>query len=84
MILPGMMEDPGCKVGKLISAKPVLGPEESRRRSLEMRMISSARFRSAAETSAMVEFDCVAQRMSAAGASFCPEMRARLAIAFSR
>ena len=50
LIFPGMMEEPGCKPGRLISANPVFGPEESKRRSLAMRMISSARLRSADET----------------------------------
>src|SRR5215469_292105 len=84
LIFPGMIDDPGCRPGRLISAKPVLGPEESRRRSLERRMISSARLRKAEDTMAMHAFDCIAQRMSAAGVSFWPEMRDRLATARSR
>src|SRR5262249_12032777 len=84
LILPGMIEDPGCRPGRLISAKPVFGPEDSRRRSLERRMTSSARLRKDDDTIAMQAFDCMAQRMSAAGVSFWPETRARLAIARSR
>src|SRR6476620_61497 len=84
LILPGMIEDPGWRPGRFTSAKPVLGPEEIRRRSLEMRMISSARLRNAEETCAMQAFDCMAQRMSAAGVSFWPEIAARLATALAR
>ena len=47
LILPGMIDEPGCSAGRLISASPVLGPDDSRRKSLEMRMTSSARLRSA-------------------------------------
>src|ERR1051326_4271954 len=49
LILPGMMEDPGCRPGRLTSAKPVFGPEEIGRRSFEMRMIAGAGYLSAAE-----------------------------------
>jgi hypothetical protein len=55
-----MMEDPGCSAGRLISAKPVFGPEESRRRSFEMRITSKARFLNADETAAMARFDSMA------------------------
>ena len=84
LIFPGMMEEPGCNPGRLISAKPVFGPEESRRKSFEMRITSSARLRKTLETAAIAEFDCMAQRISLAGTSFCPARRAKLAMAFSR
>jgi len=44
---PGMMDEPGCTAGRTISARPVVGPELSRRRSLAMRVRVSARVRSA-------------------------------------
>ncbi len=34
LTLPGMMVEPGCMGGRLISLKPVRGPDESKRRSL--------------------------------------------------
>src|SRR5690554_7571869 len=34
--LPGMMEEPGCIGGRLISLKPVLGPEERILKSLQI------------------------------------------------
>ena len=60
LILPGIIEDPGCNAGKLISAKPVFGPEDSILKSLEMRITSSARLRNADDTRAMAKFDCMA------------------------
>ena len=35
-IFPGMMEDPFCLAGRLISPNPVLGPEDMSRRSLDI------------------------------------------------
>ncbi len=60
LIFPGMMDEPGCNAGKFTSASPVFGPEEIKRISLEMRMISNDRFRSADDTAAMARFDCMA------------------------
>ncbi len=34
MTLPGMMEEPFCIAGRLISSKPQRGPEDIRRKSL--------------------------------------------------
>jgi len=42
---PGMIDDPGCTGGRLISARPVAGPDARRRRSFAMRISSSARER---------------------------------------
>jgi len=36
LTFPGMIEDPGCSAGRLISASPALGPEVRRIRSLEI------------------------------------------------
>src|SRR5207344_489595 len=35
LTFPGMIEEPGCLAGRLISRRPQRGPEESRRRSLQ-------------------------------------------------
>ena len=55
LILPGIIEEPGCSAGKLISANPVFGPDASSRKSFEMRITSSAKFRKADDTAAIVE-----------------------------
>jgi hypothetical protein len=36
LTLPGMMDEPACTAGRLISPKPARGPLESRRRSLQL------------------------------------------------
>ena len=36
LTLPGMMLDPGCRSGRWISARPVVGPEDIQRRSLQI------------------------------------------------
>ena len=36
LTLPGMMEDPGCIRGRFISWKPVRGPEDNNRKSLQI------------------------------------------------
>ena len=36
LTLPGMIDEPGCIAGRLISCSPARGPEESRRRSLQI------------------------------------------------
>ena len=33
--LPGMIDEPGCLAGRLISRRPQRGPDESSRRSLQ-------------------------------------------------
>src|SRR5690625_5936337 len=42
LTLPGMIELPGCTVGRLISCRPARGPEDSRRRSLQILEIFTA------------------------------------------
>ena len=49
LTLPGMIEDPGCSAGRLISASPARGPEASRIRSLEIFAILIAQLLSALE-----------------------------------
>ena len=53
LILPGMIDEPGSTAGNTTSAKPVLGPEVSRRRSLQSFAMSIAMNRNVADTSAM-------------------------------
>ena len=36
LTLPGMIDEPGCNCGRLISLKPARGPEARRRRSLQI------------------------------------------------
>ena len=36
LTLPGMIDEPACRAGRLISPKPARGPDESRRRSLQI------------------------------------------------
>ena len=40
--MPGMMDDPGCIRGRFISWKPVRGPEDSKRKSLQIFEILTA------------------------------------------
>ena len=47
--LPGMIDEPGCMAGRLISRRPARGPEESRRRSLQILDSLIARLFSSAE-----------------------------------
>ena len=46
LILPGMIDDPGCTAGSLISSMPVRGPMTMRRRSLAILLRSIASTRS--------------------------------------
>ena len=34
--MPGIIEEPGCNAGRVISKNPVLGPEDIRRKSLQI------------------------------------------------
>ena len=47
--LPGMMEEPGWRIGRLISERPVRGPEASRRISLQTFVSFTARLLTAEE-----------------------------------
>jgi hypothetical protein len=45
LTLPGMMEEPGCMAGSRISCRPQRGPDESRRRSLQiLESLTATRF----------------------------------------
>ena len=62
--LPGMIEDPGCTAGRMISASPVCGPEASKRRSFVIRVSSSARLRYAPDVAETGSCDCMPSRKS--------------------
>ena len=51
LTLPGMMEEPGCRSGMWISARPVLGPEPIQRMSLQILVKDTAIVRNAPEAS---------------------------------
>ena len=58
--LPGMIEEPACTAGRLISPMPALGPEESRRRSLQVfESFTATRF-STPESCTKAPASCVA------------------------
>ena len=59
LTLPGMIDDPGCTAGSRISSNPVAGPEESRRKSLAMRIKSCANVRTAPEKNTASEWACI-------------------------
>ena len=56
---PGMMLDPGCTAGSRISAKPVRGPDASRRKSPAIFPRSAAYVRRAPEKAAASPSDCI-------------------------
>ena len=73
--LPGMIEEPGCTAGSVISARPVCGPDAKSRRSFVMRVSSSARLRSAAETATTGSCDCIASLRSGADSTVTISLR---------
>ena len=52
LIFPGIMEEPFCLAGRLISPKPVLGPDDIRRRSLHILERFTAQFFTIPDTEA--------------------------------
>src|ERR1044071_8851 len=75
--LPGMMDDPGCSAGRLISARPALGPDVNRIRSLDIFESFTARLLSAEEYATNPCWSQVAAIMSAAGTIGLPVSFAR-------
>lgn len=75
--MPGMIELPGWRGGRLISLMPVRGPLESRRRSLQIFDSLTAVRLSMPENSTKAPMSEVASIRSAAGFSGCPLMAAR-------
>ena len=72
LTLPGIIEEPGWTAGSVISASPVSGPELISRRSLAIRISSSASERSAPETCAKAAMLWVASTRLGAGRSGNP------------
>jgi len=64
LTLPGMIDDPGCTAGSRISSRPVVGPDDSSRKSLAMRVRVIAVVRIAAEKSAASACDCMLSKRS--------------------
>ena len=65
LIFPGMIDDPGCTAGSLISSIPVRGPITMRRRSLAILLRSIASTRSCAENAAASPMLCMSWMRSA-------------------
>src|SRR5699024_1669147 len=51
LIFPGIIDEPGCLAGKLISPNPALGPEDIKRKSLAIFDMFSIQIFSAEDTS---------------------------------
>ena len=81
LTLPGMIDEPGCTAGRAISARPVVGPLESSRRSFAIRISSHARSRSAPDNSTTGAWLCIASNRSAAGTTSRPVSSAMWATA---
>ncbi|MCY1302451.1 hypothetical protein D9M68_844080 [compost metagenome] len=77
LTLPGMIELPGWRGGRLISLMPVRGPLESRRRSLQIFDSLTAVRLSMPENSTKAPMSEVASIRSAAGTTGWPLMAAR-------
>ena len=71
LILPGMIDDPGCTAGNLISSIPVRGPITMMRRSLAILLRSIASTRMAALKPATSPMLCMSWMRS------CPTRRSR-------
>ena len=77
LTLPGMIEEPGCSAGRLISASPARGPEVSRIRSLAILESLIATLLSAPEYTTNPCWSQVAASMSLAGTMGLPVSLAR-------
>ncbi len=69
LTFPGMIDDPGCTAGSLISARPARGPMLSSRRSLAIFPSSTASRRIAPEYASTSPMLCVTRKRFAAGRS---------------
>ena len=83
MTLPGIIDDPGCMAGRLISPKPQRGPEANRRKSLQILFIFTATRRIADEYPTMAEVSEVAPTKSSASLISQPVILRRASIHFS-
>ncbi len=79
LTLPGMIDDPGWRAGRRISANPVRGPDDMSSRSSQILARSTASPRSAAETASIGAIDCVAWTRCSAVRRLCPVCSDRLA-----
>ena len=66
LIFPGMMDEPFCLAGRLISDKPVLGPNDINLRSLDILEISTAHVFNTPDTLTNPSKFCVASIRSSA------------------
>ena len=83
LTLPGMIDEPGCIGGRLISLIPARGPDESRRRSLEIfDSLIASRF-TADEYITNAPVSWVASTRFAARTTSRPVIRARWAVTLS-
>ena len=81
LTFPGMIDEPGCTGGRVISFIPVVGPEASKRKSFAIRISSSANSLSPLETVCAGLWLCRASKLLLAGLSGKPVNFANSAIA---
>ncbi len=83
LTLPGMMDEPACTGGRLISPSPAVGPEDIRRRSLHvLESFTATRLRTP-ESWTKAPQSWVASMKSPAGRTGSPLISARYAQASS-
>ena len=81
--LPGIIDEPGCMAGRLISPNPQRGPEANKRRSLQILFILTATRRIAAEYPTIEEVSEVAPTRSSASFISSPVIFRRVSMHFS-
>ncbi len=72
LTLPGMMLDPGWRSGRWISASPVVGPDDSQRRSLQILVRPTAIVRSTPDSSTSESRVPCASKWLRASVNSCP------------
>ena len=80
LTLPGMIELPGCRLGRSISPMPQRGPEASQRRSLAILVSEAAMVLSAPEVSTAASLAASASKLLGAPTKGRPVSRATPAI----
>ena len=80
LTLPGMMLDPGCRSGRLISPRPVRGPDPIQRRSLQIFVRLTATVRSAPDSSTIPSRAPCASKWSVASVIGRPVSAARISM----
>src|SRR3954451_2985512 len=83
LTFPGMMLDPGCRSGRLISARPVRGPDDIHRRSLQIFVRPTAIVLSCPDSSTRASRAPCASKWLAASVNGSPVAVASSAITFS-